>query len=231
MTNSNVKPGIVKLENREIKIVESYVYLWQFISLQQSNQELEINRRVQLRWAAFGRPGYITKSNLPLSFKKKVFNQCTLPTMTCAAKTWTLGENSDDKLAFTERVMEGAMIIITGREKWRNNKIRQSTKAKNIITKTKELKWQWAGRVTRRMDNRWTKTLLIWTPRDGVCSKERQWNKWTDKIVSFTGENASHRTTADRTKWRKIAEAFVLEWNDYGWTKDQIRQSELSLYP
>ena len=200
MTNSNVKPGIIKLENREIKIVESYVYLGQFISLQQLNQELEINRRVQLRWIAFGRPGYITKSNLPLCFKKNVFNQCILSTMTCATKTWTLSENSDDKLAITERVMEGATIIITGTEKWRNNEIRQSTKAKNIITKIKEMKWQWGGRVTRRMNNCWTKRPMIWTPREGVCSKERQRNKWTDKIVSFTDENASHRTTADRTK-------------------------------
>ena len=44
MINPNIKPEIVKMENKEI--VESYVYLGQSISLQQPSQELEINRRV-----------------------------------------------------------------------------------------------------------------------------------------------------------------------------------------
>ena len=72
--------GIVKIENKEIKIVENYIYLGQSISLQQPSQELEINRRVQLGWAVFGKLRYIMKSNLPLCLKKKSLQSVYLAT-------------------------------------------------------------------------------------------------------------------------------------------------------
>ena len=111
------------MENKEIKIVESYIYLGQSINLQQPNQELEINRRVQLGWAALDKLRYIMKSNLPLCLKKKVFNQCILPIMTYGAEAWTLSKSMENKLAIIQRVMERAMIGISRidkREKQRN---------------------------------------------------------------------------------------------------------------
>ena len=57
---------------------------------------------------------------------------------------------------------------------------------------------------------------MDWTPRDGVRNKGRQRAKWADEIVSFMGGNAWHQAAMDRTKWRKIAEAFVQQWTDNG---------------
>ena len=83
------------------------------------------------------------KSNLPLCLKKKVFNQCILPTMSYAAETWTLSKIIKSKLAVPQRAMEKVMIGISRRNKWRNNEIRQRIKVKDTIIKVKELKWQW----------------------------------------------------------------------------------------
>ena len=38
--------------------------------------------------------------------------------------------------------------------------IRNKTKVKDILDKIKEARWRWAGHITRRDDNRWTKNLL-----------------------------------------------------------------------
>jgi len=50
------------------------------------DKEIEIQRRIALSWQAFGRANLIFLSRLPLSLKRKVYDQCILPTLTHGAE-------------------------------------------------------------------------------------------------------------------------------------------------
>ena len=79
------KQGTVN--NNIIEAVEEYIYLGQRISLNDRNQEKEIQRRIKAGWGAFAAHSDIMKSNMPICLKRKVYNTCVLPAMTYGAET------------------------------------------------------------------------------------------------------------------------------------------------
>ena len=67
----------------------------------------------------------------------------------------------------------------------------------------------------RRRDNRWIVRATEWQPRDGESRQGRQRTRWRDEMESFV-EVTSNRQTADRGEWRRLGEAFVLQWINTG---------------
>ena len=66
-------------EDRIVKNINVYVYLGHAIKLGKKNQTAEINRRIGLTWAAFGRLRYILKDGtIPINLKRKVYKSCIL---------------------------------------------------------------------------------------------------------------------------------------------------------
>ncbi|CAH2233484.1 jg14913 [Pararge aegeria aegeria] len=55
MSNAHIPLQPVIFENTALKIVGEYVYLGHMIQLGRSNFEKEVNLRIQLGWAAFGK--------------------------------------------------------------------------------------------------------------------------------------------------------------------------------
>ena len=159
------------------------------------------------------------RSNLPISMKKKVFNQCVLPTMTYACETWATTKRMDNKLRVTQRAMERLMAGVTKKDLIRNTELRRKTKVEDIILRIKKSKWRWAGHTVRQNDNRWTKRLLDWTPRIGRKNKGRPRVQWEDDIRKFWAKEPRsiwRSESNNRTKWRAHAEAFALQWADSG---------------
>ena len=81
------KGTTIKIENKELKKVDHYIYLEQQISMNLSKED-KIKRRITLGWQAFGRAISTFKNNkIPLVLKRRVYNQCILPKVTYGAKT------------------------------------------------------------------------------------------------------------------------------------------------
>jgi hypothetical protein len=64
----------------------------------------------------------------------------------------------------------------------RNEVIRQRTKVTDIAHRISMLKWQWAGHISRRTDNRWRKRVLEWRPCLGKRSIGRPQVRWSDDL-------------------------------------------------
>ncbi|NNK28772.1 MAG: reverse transcriptase family protein, partial [Flavobacteriaceae bacterium] len=208
MSNNKVPPSKVEIKGTEIELVSSYVYLGHKISFTDINQAEEINRRIQLAWAAFGKYSDIFRSNLPVSLKRKVYNQCIIPTMSYASETWTLTKKMIGRLRTSQRAMERIMLNITRKDRWRNTVIRNKTKVLDIIQVAKINKWRWAGHVARMQDNRWTRKATDWTPYNGRRPRGRPRTAWEDDIRTFWQSSATWRRSAcDRNLWRQRAEA------------------------
>ncbi len=106
------------------------------------------------------------------------------------------------------------MLGITWRDRKRATWIREQTKVKDILMTIKKKKWSWAGHIMHRTDNRWTKRVTEWQPRNSKRSQGRQRIR-RDEIVAFAGVRWSS-PTSDREKWKGLGKAFVLQWTGNG---------------
>ncbi len=107
-------------------------------------------------WSGFGQQNLVMNSNLSLSLKRKVYNQCILPVLTYGSETWRLTKELERKLKSAQKGMERRMLGITWRDRKRASWTREQTKVEDILVTIKNKKWTWAGHVMRRRDNRWT---------------------------------------------------------------------------
>jgi len=213
MYNEHVNAVQITLNQVEIKNVTSYTYLGQLTSAT-SDKEKEIKRRIALGWQAFGRASSIFKSNMPIALKRRVYNQCIIPTMTYGAETWNLTQHLTFKLRTTQRAHERIMLGITWKDRKTAKWIRENTKVDDIVETIKSLKWNWAGHVYRREDNRWTIRTTDWIPRNYKRSRGRQKMRWRDELDKF--DKFWRRKTHDREDWKKTRKAFILQWTDIG---------------
>ncbi|KAG6461226.1 hypothetical protein O3G_MSEX012494 [Manduca sexta] len=131
--------------------------------------------------------------------------------MTYGAETWTLTVRLVHQLKVAQRAMERAMLGVSLKDKLRNEVIRQRTNVTDIAHRISKLKWQWAGHICRRTDNRWGKRVLEWRPRLGKRSVGRPPARWSDDLRKVAGKNWM-RQAEDRVKWRILKEAYVQQW-------------------
>ncbi|CAH2241818.1 jg16210 [Pararge aegeria aegeria] len=87
---------------------------------------MEVNRRIQLGWAAFGLRD-IFSSKIRQCLKTKVFEQCVLPVMTYGSETWSLTMGLIRRLRVTQRTTERAKLGISRRDQIRNVEICRRT--------------------------------------------------------------------------------------------------------
>ncbi len=66
--------------------MKEYTYLGQMVSANPAHEK-EVRRRIGLGWSNFGKQNLVMNSNLPLSLKRKVYNQCILPVLTYGSET------------------------------------------------------------------------------------------------------------------------------------------------
>ena len=211
MSNVHVRPTPVLVGSSVLEVVDEYIYLGQTVRLGRSNFEKEVNRRIQLGWAAFGKLREIFSSKIPQCLKTKVFDQCVLPVMTYGTETWSLTMGLLRKLRITQRAMERAMLGVSLRDRLRNEYIRKRTKVTDIALRICRLKWQWAGHIARRTDGRWGGKVLEWRPRTGKRSVGRPPTRWSDDLVRCAGSGWM-RKARDRSLWKSMGEAYVQQW-------------------
>ena len=142
--------------------------------------------------------------HLPMSLKRKVFNQRVLPAMTYGCRTRSLTKTSVKKLKINQRAMERKMLNVKLKDRIRNTIIRQKTNRQtefnNYITNAK---WKSGGHIARIKDNRWTIRSTEWQTKI-VRSAERPKCHWKAEIVGQQGP-ACTRTSKDREN-RTLAE-------------------------
>ena len=86
---------------------------------------------------------------------------------------------------------------------------------RDIIQVIKKQKWRWAGHLARRNDNRWSKRITEWCPRDSTRSRKRPDTRWRDELEKFAGKTW-HRLAQSRVSWKKLGKAFVQQWTYNG---------------
>ncbi len=184
MYNKHLILRQIMVGKEALELVEEYTYLGQMVSANPADEK-EIRRRIGMGWSAFGKQNLVMKSNLPLSLKGNVYNQCILPVVTYGLETWRVTKKLERKLRSAQRAMERRMLGITWRERKRASWIMEQTKVEDIQVTIKNKKWTWAGQVMGRCDNRWTTRVTEWQPWNGRRNQGRQRVRWRDEIRAF----------------------------------------------
>ena len=123
----------------------------------ENSTKQEVSIRIKAGWSVFGKHREIfPDGHLPMSLKRKIFNQCVLPAMTFGCQTWSLGKALVKKLEISQRSMERRMLNVKLKDRIRNTTIRQRTRVTDIVQYVTNTKWKWAGHIARMKDNRWT---------------------------------------------------------------------------
>ncbi|KAE9417159.1 hypothetical protein Angca_009680, partial [Angiostrongylus cantonensis] len=106
-------------------------------------------------WGAFKSIEDVVKRTKNIRLRAHLFDQTVLPTLTYASKTWLLhGIRSSD--------------------------LRQRSKIKDAVLYAKQSKIRWAGHVMRMNDNRWTRAVSDWIPRDVKRTAGRPPTRWSE---------------------------------------------------
>jgi len=85
-------------------------------------------------WQAFGRASSIFKNkDIPITHKRKVYNQCILPSVTYGAETWNLTRKEVIKVRTMQRAHERIMLKLTWCDRKTAEWIRIQTKVRDIM--------------------------------------------------------------------------------------------------
>ena len=144
---------------------------------------------------------------IPIKDKRKVYNTCILPCLTYGCQTWALTEKLNDKIGICQNGMERSVFGVRLKDKIRLNKIKNVTKFKNVNKVWKTLKWKWAGHMIREKNEKWTKKILEWYPRNGKRCKGRPTKRWEDDLKRVAGPEWT-RIARDRDRWKSLEEAY-----------------------
>lgn len=208
---TNLVPNkLLSVDNNQIEMVHSYIYLGHEVRIGRDNQTAELLRRTTLGWAAYGKLRDVFKSDIPTKLKRKAFNMCVLPVLTYGAETLTLTKASARKLQKTQRRMERSMLGISLRDRIRNEEIRRRTGVDDVLERVTRAKWRWAGHVARSNDGRWTRKILEWRPRADKRSRGRPPTRWTDDLKRI--HTNWMEAAQNRERWKCLGEAYVQQW-------------------
>ena len=211
MTNIGTTDNI-QINGTEIEKVTNYKYLGQTIAMENSTKQ-EVSIRIKAGWSVCGKYREIfLDRHLPMSLKRKVFNQCVLPAITYGCQTWSLTKALVKKLETSQRAMKRRMLIVKLKDRIPNTIIRQRTSLTDIVQYLTNTKWKWAGHIARMKDNRCTIRSTQWQA-EGVRSVRRPKRRWRDDIV---GQQVAvwTRIAKDRERWKTLAEGYFLQWKD-----------------
>ena len=203
----------IHIEEIEIEIVEEAISLGQVIALE-DRLDKEISHRIAQGWKNVWSLKYIYKSKLPVKFKSKILDSCTLPALMYGSQTWAPTEAQLDRFRRTQLAMERSLIGIKRRDKIRNKVVREKIANRDIRYMIKKQKLRYAGHISRKGNNGWEQKLLNWTPYGHKRGRGRPKIRWRDEIRNHVGL-VWQRDAKDRTHWEMIGEAYAQRWAEY----------------
>ncbi|KAE9417133.1 hypothetical protein Angca_008177, partial [Angiostrongylus cantonensis] len=121
-------------------------------------------------WGAFKSIEDVVKRTKNTRLRAPLFDLTVLPALTYASETWSL----------LKRTMLGVSRFAQVRDGIRSSDLRQRSKIKDAVLYAKQSKIRWAGHVMRMNDNRWTRAVSDWIPRDVKRTAGRPPTRWSE---------------------------------------------------
>ncbi|KAE9414920.1 hypothetical protein Angca_002788, partial [Angiostrongylus cantonensis] len=135
-------------------------------------------------WGAFKSIEDVVKRTKNTRLHAHLFDSTVLPALTYASETWSLRKQDERSLSVIERAVErttlGGSRVTQVRDGIRSSYPRHRSKIKDAVLFAKQSKIKWAGHVMRMNDNRWTRPVSDWIPRDVKRIAGRPPTRWLE---------------------------------------------------
>ncbi|KAE9418823.1 hypothetical protein Angca_008955, partial [Angiostrongylus cantonensis] len=135
-------------------------------------------------WGAFKSIEDGVKRAKNTRLRAHLFDSTVLPALTYGSETWSLPKQDERTLSVIERAVERRILGVSRftqvRDEIRSSDLRQRSKIKNALLYAKQSKIRLAGHVMRMNDNRWTRAVGDWIPRDVKRSAGRPPTRWSE---------------------------------------------------
>ncbi|KAE9420418.1 hypothetical protein Angca_005806, partial [Angiostrongylus cantonensis] len=134
-------------------------------------------------WGAFKSIEDVVKRTKNTRLRAHLFDSPILPELTYASETWSLRKQDEKSLSIIERAVERMMLGVSRvtqiGEGIPSSDLREPSEIKDAILCIKQSKIWWAGHVMRVNDNRWTRAISDWLPRDVKRTAGRPSARWS----------------------------------------------------
>ncbi|KAK6761914.1 hypothetical protein RB195_022851 [Necator americanus] len=177
-----------------------------------------LGRRRRAAWGAYKSIKDVVKKTRNTRLRAHLFNTTVLPALTYASETWAFRKQEENAVSVIERAIERAMLGVSRftqvRDGIRSSLLRQRSKIRDAAAFAKESKIRWAVHVMCFNDNRWTRAVSYWVPRDIKRTIGRPPTRWSDfftksfkekgDALRVPRERRNHCATLarDRDKWK-----------------------------
>jgi len=168
--------------------------------------------------SVFGRLLNIWKSkNISLPVKVKLYESLVILTLLYGAELWPLPVTQMKKLEAAHYKFQRRLLVITWKDKVRNEEIRRKTGLRKLELIIKERRLMWLGHILRTEDSRIPRQATEWELRGYKRKPGRPRKNWMDIIrrdlkgMDITWDKAGELVT-DRAEWRQcVAQCIHLD--------------------
>ncbi|KAK6735800.1 hypothetical protein RB195_018816 [Necator americanus] len=232
MRNGWVSDAPFTLNGTNISECTSYVYLGRELNMM-NDPTPELGRRRRAAWGAYKSIEDVVKKTRNTRLRAHLFNTTVLPALTYASETWAFRKQEENAVSVIERAIERVMLGVSRftqvRDGIRSSLLRQRSKIRDAAAFARESKIRWAGHVMRFDDNRWTRAVSDWVPRDIKRTTGRPPTRWSDFFTKSLKEkyDALRVPRERRNHWATLARDRD-KWKNYWRPLDQFEDQRES---
>ena len=205
--NSNGINSKIKVDNKELEVVQSFKYFGAIVSDQGSKPE--IISRIGQTVSAINKLKTIWKDrSISISSKIRLARSLVISIFLYACETWTMTKEMEKRIQALEMKCFRRILGITYKDRVTNKEVKRKIRAEigpyqELLNVVIQRKLRWLGHVLR--SNGLSKMCLQGTVNGGR-KRGRQKTRWEDNVKEWTGLswNEILQKARDREEWRRI---------------------------
>jgi hypothetical protein len=162
--------------------------------------------RVRCAWKKFRElGGILTRRDMSLKLKGKVYVACVRSTMIYGSETWAMNLDQQNRLERTEMRMVRWMCGVSLRERKTSNELRKMIGIEPVLDVVMRGRLRWMGHVLRKDEDSWVKRVMNFNV-EGCRVRGRPRKTWVNVVEGdMRGRGLQKKDAEDRVKWRALS--------------------------